>query len=194
MGFALAAPGVDSVARTTSTLDEQVPTPSVEPGVTWGMFRPGVGAWNTVAVAGGVPVPLASGASDPEVTVVAPSQSVDALRVAGANPGDLICTPDGVLGRVGADGVVDTDLAEAIGEVTTAVSGIPGRLSTVDGELRFTPTTSDVPTIDNRVLYVDPDNSAVQVTVGTITSVSPWRVRPIPPPTTATTVFRVAVG
>ncbi|OLR90675.1 hypothetical protein [Actinokineospora bangkokensis] len=194
LGFALSAPGAEAVTLRTSTLDDQVPTPSVEPGVTWALFRPGIGAWNAVALAGRAVVPLASGAADPEVTAVTRSGSVAALRVSGATPGDLICDQDGVLGRVGADGVVDTDLAAALGPVATAVDGVPGRLVRGDGELRFAPTTADLPALGNRVLYSPPAHPSVQVTVGRITSVNPWRVEQAASPSTATAVLRVAVG
>ncbi|EWC63511.1 hypothetical protein UO65_1188 [Actinokineospora spheciospongiae] len=194
IGFALAEPGARDVTLHTSVLDDQVATPSVEPGVTWALFQTGAGAWNTVALVGAVPVPVTAGVADPQVTVTTLTRTSDLLSVPDAGRTSLLASPEGLLGVVAPDGTVTTDLG-AVPDlpVAVAITGTPGTLTTLDDTtVVFTPKGRTKPSPGNRITLADPDHPEVLINVGVVTEVEPVvRVRRSATPDTATTVLRV---
>jgi hypothetical protein len=184
VAFALAAPGSASPEVRSSAVDTPLGVPHpLSDGSLWQQVPPGVGAWNSVLEVPGFGVAApAAGLLDPptgpvrlrqvvdgHVDGVAASVGVrDGLIAEDAAPGDLIVTPDGVLGVVTDSLVIDTSLS-ALGEVTIPRSGVSGTLSD-DGVL--TARGSVNPT--NRVVLARGD---VEVVVGRVTgSAGDWRV------------------
>ncbi|WP_424189969.1 hypothetical protein ACOBQX_14355 [Actinokineospora sp. G85] len=172
IGFALAKPGIERITLSNSALDTQVPTPRVEPGVTWSVFAEGAGAWDTVATFDNQDVVLASGVGDPVVTEVTPSRSALRLVVPGA-AGDYVASPDGVVGVITEDGSVDTDLTGRQVEVRYT-GGVTGTLGKQGSELAFEPTSPRKPFPGNRVSLAD---APFPLTVGFIDSTDPWTIR-----------------
>ncbi len=184
VAFALAAPGPASPELVSSAVDTPLGVPHpLSDGSLWHQVPPGVGAWNSVLDVRGLGVAApAAGVLDPPTAPVRLRRIVDGqidgvdaavgvrdgLLAEGAAPGDLVVTPDGVLGVVTESLVVDTSLS-ALGEVTVPRSGVSGTLSDT-GVLTATGTVN--PT--NRVVLARGD---VEVVVGRVTgSAGAWRV------------------
>ncbi|WP_156757973.1 hypothetical protein [Actinokineospora pegani] len=189
IGFALAEPGVEWITLDNSATDSQVPTPRVEPGVTWNVFADGAGAWDTVATFDNQDVVLASGVDDPVVTEVVPSRSALRLIVPGT-AGDYVATPDGVIGVITADGSVDTDLTGREVEIRH-MGGVTGTLGKQGSVLTFEPASSRKPFPGNRVSLAD---APFPLTVGFIDSTDPWTIRQAASSTQPGPLLRISAG
>ncbi|PPK69488.1 hypothetical protein V5P93_006868 [Actinokineospora auranticolor] len=154
VGMALTSPAAENGKVYTSTIDSQSEPswPTTVVGALWPQYEMGAGAWNSE-----LRVQFRGAASTEDYTLVTGvSDDVDlgpvALRRAGAalraegpgvRQGDLIITPNGVVGVVAApDGTVDTRLSElaAHGTVGVAISRVPGRVREVGDHAEFTAT------------------------------------------------------
>ncbi|MFC7617975.1 hypothetical protein ACFQV2_35825 [Actinokineospora soli] len=187
VAFTLAAPGLPSPALTSSAIDFQdfPPTAPQSDGSSWRQVPEGVGAWNSAIDAGAFgDVAPAAGLLDPPTGPVALRRTAEGLVAEGAKPGELIVTPDGVLGVAGPRGLVDTRLS-ALGEVEVAISGVKGR---IDDAGRFTAGGAVHPT--NRVMLV---RDGAMVVVGRISDAQDgWRVeRAVDPDDAPATALRV---
>lgn len=166
LGFAVATPGATAVKFQSSILDlglEQE-QPVAPDGVVWLIAQSGVGSWNsTIEVAALVPIKvrLAPGLTDPDVETVTLTTAAGSTKALGdVRPGDLIVTPEGLVGVVsGPDGVVDTRLTAlgGVGTIQTARSDIPGNLVERGGVLTFEPTGPGAVLPGNRVVLANGD-------------------------------------
>ncbi|MGW5055487.1 hypothetical protein [Actinokineospora sp. NPDC004072] len=167
--FALAAPGIASPQLQTSAMDYTPGNPiPLSDGSAWAQMPESVGAWNsrlTTPVGDAAP---AGGVLDPPTGPARLVQGPGGLRVEGAAPGDLIVTPDGVLGTAAADGSVDTRLS-ALGELQMYLTGVTGRVAESGEFIADGPANPS-----NRVVLV---RGPVTVTVGRLTpDGAGWRV------------------
>ncbi|MCP2169282.1 hypothetical protein [Goodfellowiella coeruleoviolacea] len=192
VAFALAAPGVPGIRVTTSLVDHSFTDDRASTEETyWRILPAGVGAWNSTIIVGHaddqqLPTWLAAGVHDPasspvslhtaDVGLYAQPAPSSALGV-----GDLVVTPDGVLGVVAtADGHVDTALASLAshGRVTTAISAIPGTLTSASGgAVLFIPAGPGEIAEGNRIVLTSTSNSELIVNIGRLTRTDAgWRV------------------
>jgi hypothetical protein len=197
VGFALATPGATAIKFQSSTYDMPLEEeqPIAPDGVVWLVGQSGMASWNsTVEVAALVPIKvrLAPGLTDPSVETVALTTSGQVTKALGdVRPGDLIVTPEGLVGVVsGPDGTVDTRLTalSSIGSIQIARSDIPGSLVERGGVLTFEATGPGAVLPGNRVVLANgdlvinlgkiaPDHLAVDRTVDPNTATTAMRVR-----------------
>ncbi|GLZ40007.1 hypothetical protein [Actinokineospora sp. NBRC 105648] len=202
IGVAIAAPGAAEIEVRTSLLDDQADTPEIEPGVLWPVFETGVGAWNSgmTVTSGGRPASfrLAAGVDDARTEPVALRTVDSTLRAIGddVRPGDLIATPEGVLGVVrDATGTVDTRLTAIgqVGLVRLAISTVPGRF--VDGPggtTLFEATGPGEFTSGNRVLLVGRDRPELSFNVARLSrSGGLWQAERVVDPLRTSAVMRI---
>lgn len=166
LSFALATPGATAIKFKSSTLDMELEQeqPIAQDGVAWLIGQAGVASWNsTVEVAALVPikVPLAGALTDPDVKPVMLTTAGESTKAVGdVRPGDLIVTPEGLVGVVsGPDGTIDTGLTalSRVGTIQIARSDIPGNLVERGGVLTFEPTGPGPVLPGNRVVLANGD-------------------------------------
>ncbi|MGH3862756.1 hypothetical protein [Actinokineospora sp.] len=194
-GFALATPGATAIKLRSSTydvnLEEEQP---IEPdGVLWIVGQSGVAAWNStveVAALASIPVRLAPALTDPDVdsvTLTTVGQSTKAIG--DVRPGDLIVTPEGLVGVVGADGTIDTRLTGlgSVGTTQIARSAVPGDVVDKAGLPAFVATGPGDVLPGNRVVLANGD---LVINLGRIAQ-DRVTVERMVDPNTVTTAMRV---
>ncbi|GLW81159.1 hypothetical protein Aglo01_56400 [Actinokineospora globicatena] len=156
IAFVLAAQEKSLIDFTSSVVDYEFGD-DTSAGAHWRITPAGWGPWNTTAVVSEQKVPLAASVNDPRTQ---PGAS--------ETPGAIIAAPgSGVVGVVGADGRLNTDLAALAeeGEISANISGIPGTLTTTDGMTWFDPIGPGELADGNRLIFTRP---GVVLTVGRV--------------------------
>ncbi|WP_370944836.1 hypothetical protein AB5J62_37800 [Amycolatopsis sp. cg5] len=156
--FALTAAGIGD-GRIVSSVDDGTPTPVVDGAFSTTMNR-GSGRWNTAVLLGQRGTfALASGVTDVDARDIKVAKT-DKLTVDGqAAIGDLIVTTRGVVGIVGAGGVIDTSLDRL------------NDLHAVDGTFegtQFDPEPGKHPTDGTSLILDHFGAEAIKISVGTI--------------------------
>lgn len=195
VGFALATPGATAIKFRSSMYDMQIEEeqPIAADGVVWHIGQSGVAAWNStveVAALASIPVRLAPALTDPGVEAVTLTTVGQTTKAIGdVRPGDLIVTPQGLVGVVGAEGTVDTSLTglSSIGTIQIARSVIPGDLVDKVGVLTFVATGPGDVLPGNRVVLANGD---LVVNLGKIAA-DRLGVERMVDPNTVTTAMRV---
>ncbi|MBM7770395.1 hypothetical protein JOD54_000599 [Actinokineospora baliensis] len=202
VGLALTAPGVAEIEVRTSALDDQAVQTNTPAGAVWPAFEQGAGAWNAELVVR-TPgdhkqrYPIAAGLADPAVDQVALRTEGGVLRASGPGlrQGDLIATPDGVVGVVNdPNGTVDTRLSAlaAVGRVQTSVSAVPGQLVDGSGGVGFQPTAAGRLEEGNRLVLLAWDQPRISLNIGTLRrSTRGWLTDRVAGVVAATSAMRV---
>ncbi|GAA3002969.1 hypothetical protein [Actinokineospora diospyrosa] len=202
VGLALTAPGVAEIEVRTSAVDYPTPQTNTPIGAVWPAPEQGAGAWNAELVVR-TPgdhkqrYPIAAGLGDVPVDQVALRTEGGVLRATGqgVRRGDLIATPDGVVGVVSApDGTVDTRLSSlaTAGRVQTAVSAVPGQL--VDGAagVSFAPTAMGPLAPGNRLVLLAWNRPQIALNIGKLRQGNQgWLTDRVPGLVSATSALRV---
>ncbi|SDH65651.1 hypothetical protein SAMN05192558_113123 [Actinokineospora alba] len=195
VGFALATPGATAVKFRSSIYDMHLEEnqPITSDGAVWIISQSGVAAWNStieVAALASISVRLAPALTDASVEAVTLTTSGQTTKALGdVREGDLIVTPQGLVGVVGSDGTVDTRLTGlgSIGTVQIARSVIPGDLVERAGVLTFAATGPGDVLPGNRVVLANGD---LVVNLGKIAA-DRLAVERMVDPNTVTTAMRV---
>jgi hypothetical protein len=184
LAFALGAPGTSDVHVRTSIVDG--PNNDNPGDVFWRMLPRGVGAWNSVIVAGGGARWADGGLLDPVATSVELKGTVDAITAQSTTErkladGDLVVTEGALYGVVTDAGRrVDTSVTAWAARGTARVAGSTTSGALAPGpnnSLLFAPTGQSGLTPGSRVEFVSAVNPEVVVNVGKlVNSGGQWRV------------------
>ncbi|SER76494.1 hypothetical protein [Actinokineospora terrae] len=202
IGVALTAPGLAEIEVRTPLVLDQARQTNIPAGVVWPAPEQGTGAWNAELVLR-TPgdhrqqFPIAAGIGDPVVEHVSLRSGNGVVRATGGGvrQGDLIATPDGIIGVVSApDGTVDTRLTTlgTLGKVQTSTSAIPGRLVDGTGGVVFEPTADGLISDGNRLQLLAWNRPELAFDLGTLhTHDQGWLVTRAPGVVGATSALRI---
>ncbi|GAA3019616.1 hypothetical protein [Actinokineospora globicatena] len=202
IGVALTAPGLAEIEVRTPLVLDQARQTNIPAGVVWPAPEQGTGAWNAELV---LRTPgdhkqrfaIAAGIGDPVVDHVSLRSGNGTVRASGAGirPGDIIATPEGIIGVVSAaDGTVDTRLTTigALGKVQTSTSAIPGRLVDGTSGVVFEPTADGLISEGNRLQVLAWNRPELAFDIGTLHQGDQgWRTERVPGVVAATSALRI---